>query len=163
MCRNMVQVNRKLGGPASNRGFFGDKREQQMMRRTWHVLSAVSLALAVAAAGCEGTKGGGVSAKAPNEVVKAGYMAANAGQYSEADKYLSSPGLNLVKREMGGTKNLWDQVTRSGTIDKIEILKEEVRGEGAKVYLRTHFKDGQTLKDSVPLIKETGEWKIAPG
>lgn len=104
----------------------------------WIRYAIVPLALAtvVVATGCEGGGGGGLFGKSPGEVVKAAYMAANAGQYSEAEKYLSSEVLNAMKGGLGvlagGMKGMWDKTTRDGTIDSIEILSEEVRGEGAK-------------------------------
>ncbi len=33
----------------------------------------------------------------------------------------------------GGLKGVWDKTTREGTISRIEILSEGIRGEGAKV------------------------------
>ncbi len=100
--------------------------------------------------------------KSPGDAVKAAYMAANAGEYSEAEKYVSTDVLNAWARS-GGMKSEWDRITRDGTIDRIEILKEEIRGEGAKVSIRIHFKDGQTKNDNEPLIKQSGEWKITAG
>jgi len=103
----------------------------------------------------------------PSEVVIAAFMAANQGIYSEAEKYLSSAVINAVKtgwgNDAGGLKGIWDRVTRNGTMDRIEILKEEIRGEGATVYFRIHFKDGATKNEDEPLIKENGQWKITLG
>ncbi len=94
-------------------------------------------------------------------------MAANEGKYSEAEKYMSSEVINAMKSGLwaiaGGWKGVWDKTTRNGTIHEIEILKEEVRGEGATVYFRIHFKDGKTKDDDEPLIKEGGQWKITIG
>lgn len=36
-----------------------------------------------------------------------------------------------------------------------------MRGEGAKVFFRIHFKDGKTKDDNEGMIKQNGEWKIA--
>lgn len=102
--------------------------------------------------------------KSPSQVVKAAYMVANESKYSEADKHLSSEILNVMKGGLGalagGTKGVWDKATRNGTIERIEILKEEIRGEGAIVHFRLYFKDGSTKGDDEPLIKENGVWKI---
>lgn len=109
----------------------------------------------------------GLFQKTPSETVIATYMAANEGKYSEAGKYLSSEVINAMKGGLGalvgGMKGIWDQSTRNGNIERIEILREEIRGEGATVYFRIHFKDGTTKNDDEPLIKENGVWKITIG
>jgi hypothetical protein len=105
--------------------------------------------------------------KSPAEVVKSAYTAGNQGRYSEAESYLSTEAEAAVKSQLGamggGVKGVWDHNTRNGTIDRIEILSEEVRGEGATVHFRLHFKDGNTKEDGEPLIKEKGHWKITIG
>jgi hypothetical protein len=105
--------------------------------------------------------------KSPSGVVEAAYMAGNRGEYSEAEKYLSSEALNAIKGGLGtlggGTKGIWDRETRNGTIEKIEITKEEIRGEGATVYFKVYFKDGSSKDTKEPLVKETGQWKITIG
>jgi len=132
-----------------------------------HVVGFLFSTVALSTSGCTGGGGIAILSKSPGDVVKAAYMAANAGQYSEAEKYLSSEVLNAMKGGLGalagGMKGMWDKTTRDGTIDRIEILKEDVRGEGAKVLFRIHFKDGKTKDDDEPLIKENGQWKITIG
>ena len=109
----------------------------------------------------------GLMKKSPSDVVKSAYMAANKGEYSEADKYLSSEILNALKNGLGavggGSKGTWDRYTQNGTIEKIEILNEEIRGEGAKVSFKLYFKDGSTKDSKEPLRLENGEWKITSG
>jgi len=126
------------------------------------LVSAIGIALFVITGGCNS-----IGQKSPSEVVVAAYMAANEGKYSEAEKYMSSEVINAMKSGLGalagGWKGSWDQTTRNGTIQRIEILKEEVRGEGATVHFRIHFKDGKTKDDDEPLIKEGGQWKITIG
>lgn len=106
----------------------------------------------------------GLFSKSPSDTVVAAYMAANEGKYSEAETYLSSEALNALKGELGalagGRKRIWDRKTRNGTIQRIEVLREEVRGEGATVYFLIHFEDGSTEEDEESLIKEKGVWKI---
>ena len=106
-----------------------------------------------------------IGPKTPSEVVKAAYMSANKGLYSEVKNCMSSEALTLLKGELGamvgGLKGVWDEATHQGNINKIEILKEEVRGEGAKVYVKLTYKDGSTKNDDESLIKENGEWKIS--
>jgi len=105
--------------------------------------------------------------RSPSEVIEAAYVAANEGRYSETEKYLSSDALEVTKGELGqlagGLRLVWDIATKDGTIDRIEITEETIRGEGAIVKFRLHFKDGSTRDDYEPLIKEGGVWKIAIG
>lgn len=105
--------------------------------------------------------------KSPSDVLISAYMTGNDGKYSEAEAYLSSDLISAIKGDAGtlagGMKGLWDKETRNGTIEKIEIVKEEFSGEGAKVYFKIHFKDGKTNDDYVPFIKEKGQWKMTIG
>ncbi len=133
------------------------------MRKSVYVCCAVLVAfLIVFFSGC-----GKISQKSPAETVKAFYMTANEGEYSEAEKYLSSEALKAMKGELGllagGLKGTLDKATRNGTIARIEILDEKIRGEGATVDFIIHFKDGKTKKESEPLIKEEEGWKITIG
>jgi len=108
-----------------------------------------------------------IEQKSPSEAVKAFYMAANEGKYSEAEKYLSSEALKAMKNKSeppsSGVKGTLDRITRNGNIGRIEILDEKIRGTEAKVDFIIHFKDGKTKKESEPLIKENGVWKITIG
>lgn len=133
-----------------------------MNRILIYTISIITLALSLCITGCSG-----IGAKSPSEVVAAAYMAANAGEYSKAESYLSSELINTMKSGLGalvgGMKGMWDETTRDGNIQRIEILKESIRGEGAKVDFRIHFKDGKTKDNDEPLIKEKGKWKITIG
>jgi len=108
-----------------------------------------------------------VRQKTPSEVVEVAYMAANDGKYSEVKKYMSSELTKALNSDlgafMGGLKGAWDQVTHNGTIKKIQIQKEEMRGEGADVYFKIYFKDGKIKDDKEELIKEDKKWKITIG
>lgn len=108
-----------------------------------------------------------IGQKSPSEVVESAYMTANEGKYSEVEKYLSSQALEVIKGEMGalvgGMKGAWDKTTRNGTIEKIEIIDEKIRGEGATVRFKLYFKDGRIKEDDEPLIMENGAWKLTIG
>jgi hypothetical protein len=118
--------------------------------------------LGIVITGCDSIP---VFRKSPADVVKATYKAANEGRYSEAEKYLSSDFLNSPWRGLGASslKAQWDALTKNGSLETIEILKEDVRGEGARVHFRLHFKDGATQDSAEPLIQENGVWKITVG
>lgn len=133
-----------------------------MSRISQAALAAILITGFIFFGGCDS-----IGQKSPSEVVKAAYMAANEGKYSEAEKYLSSEVITAMKGGLGalagGMKGAWDKTTRNGTIEKIEIIDEGVRGESATVKFRIHFKDGKTKDDDEPLIKENGQWKITIG
>lgn len=101
----------------------------------------------------------GCGTKTPSQVVVATYMAANNGKYSEAEEYLSVNVANLAALS-GGMKSNCDRATRNGTIQKVEVLKEDIRGEVATVFFKVLFKEGKIKKDSETLVKENGLWKI---
>jgi hypothetical protein len=124
------------------------------------VISVVLLSLTVMVAGC--SKLGG---RSPSEVVTRVHTACNEGKYSEAQDHFSSSTKALINGPLGaaagGMKGLCDKQTRKGALPRVEILKENIRGEGATVDYRLHFKDGTTKEDHDDLIKEDGQWKEA--
>jgi len=103
----------------------------------------------------------------PSETVVAFYMAGNDGVYSKAEKYVSSDALEVMKGDLGaligGLKGYLDKQTRGGTIEKIEITDETIRGEGSTVYFVINYKNGGTKDAYEHLIKENGVWKITIG
>lgn len=100
----------------------------------------------------------------PRDVVVAAYMAANKGDYAQVGRYLSYERRNAIKKGKGMQEE-WNLITRSGTIEKIDIMKEEQEGEGAKVFFTLHFKDGSKRDDTESLIKQESKgeeerWKL---
>jgi Domain of unknown function (DUF4878) len=106
-----------------------------------------------------------VPGNSPGAVVTAAMMAGNDGKYSEVEKYLSTDCAKLLKGDLGqmagGIRGWMDKDTRKGTIIKIEVVKENVRGEGAEVISLFHFKDGSTTEDHTHTIKENGSWRVS--
>lgn len=127
-----------------------------MKKKSRFLFAAIVIALYFFTSGCDST-----GKKSPSEVLVAAYMAANEGNYSEADKYLSSEAINLLK-EMGAGSMIdeWDEVTYSGTIKRIAILEEEIQEERATVYFRAYLNDGTTEDEEEIFIKEDNQWKI---
>jgi len=104
---------------------------------------------------------GGPFQRSPGEVVKAFYAAANEGRYSDAEEMLAEDAKRAIKGELGqlagGFKAICDKNTKDGTVDRLEIQKEETRGEGASVVVKIYYKDGSTKDDDKnSLIKENG-------
>lgn len=105
--------------------------------------------------------------KQPREVVNTFFSLANKAKYSEAEELLSEGSKNFLKSAflqiiLGGIKGYCNERTENGTLVKLDILKEYVRGEGATVLVKLTFKDGSTISNcKIPLVKENGVWKIS--
>ena len=121
-------------------------------------------AVCISASACGGSPPA-LFASSPGQVAKEVYVAADAGKYSEVEKRLSAAALEAYKGPLGalvgGTKGIWDDETRNGTIAQVEVLKEDVRGEGANVSLKLTFRDGTVRQVERPLVKEGGNWKLS--
>ena len=102
--------------------------------------------------------------KSPSDIVKATYMAANSGQYSEVEKHLSREALRTINgpqgASSGGLKGIFNKKTDNGNIEKIEVEREFIKDEQAVVRILIHLKSGRRAEDGVILIKEDGEWKL---
>lgn len=106
--------------------------------------------------------------KSPGDVVKAFYTAANEGRYSDAKALLSEGLKKIIDGDLGqangGIKGACDDASKLGTITKVEILKQDIRGEGATVIATVFYKDGSKKNDDkTQLILENGSWKITNG
>jgi len=145
----------------------------------WKILIAVVIGLGAATAviiayhnGVLSVITGGKAAirfsDSPAQVVKAFYMEYNEGKYSEVDRLLSADVSRAVHGPLaqarGGFKGLCDFNTRNGTITRIDVISEEIRGEGATVIVRIRFRDGSVKEnDRNLLIRENGGWKLTGG
>ena len=102
----------------------------------------------------------------PSEILRVTFQAANAGHYAEAEKHLTAKALaqmhGMLAKLAGGPIKLWDGWTKGRTLEKIEILKEEVHGNKATVRYRFHYKDGTSKDDDDDFALEDGEWKFLP-
>lgn len=107
----------------------------------------------------------------PAEVVKKAFGSAQAGRYQQADTALSSE--DLQQRMKSARRELWDRFVRNGDFQKLEILRETVRGEGAEVQFRAHYgkefwaptswgpaRKGSALEGTLKLQRESGSWKL---
>ena len=126
------------------------------------VASCALLAICASLVACKGTS---PFQKSPGDVVKAFYAAANEGRYSDVRAYFSEGGKKLLDSDMallaGGTKGLCDKATKDGTIARVDIIKIDMRGEGATVIDNIIYKDGSTKNDdSNQLGLENGSWKL---
>ena len=98
--------------------------------------------------------------KSPSETVKSFIMAANAAEYSEARKFLTSSSSknfdNIIVTAFGGFNNFCDDFTKDGSVDKVEIISEESRGEKSSVDYIIYYKTGEKDNDRCNLILEDG-------
>lgn len=131
------------------------------MRRLIPILVLLLINMAFLSFSC-GARKKGRESQSPAKTIKAVYMAANGGWYSETQQYIYSEVINSIKQNLGTLHLIkeWDNYTRNGKIDKIEILNEIIRGERAEVYFKVYFKDGEIKQDQDLLIKEGKQWKI---
>ncbi|MGD2087170.1 MAG: DUF4878 domain-containing protein [Candidatus Aminicenantes bacterium] len=131
------------------------------MRRLTPILTLLIIAPAFLFFSC-GARKKGKQSQSPAETIKTVYMAANGGWYSETEPYIYSEVLNSIKQNLGTLHLIkeWDNYTRNGKIEKIEILNEIIRGERAEVYFKVYFKGGETKQDQDLLINENRQWKI---
>jgi len=124
-----------------------------MKRNRWVRGAVLVCAMGLALVGC----GGG----SPDAAVKGWYKAMNAGKHSDAIKYLGPAMAEFAK--MDGGKTISDEMTHNGTMTKVEILSTDIRGEGAEVKARIHFKDDSVEDQDISLVKQDGDWKITMG
>jgi hypothetical protein len=104
-----------------------------------------------------------VTGMKPSEVVTTAFMAANDGNFSEFEKYLSSSMIKDMKQSGDLSKAVVFfclAISKNGTIKNIEVLKEEIQGEKAKIFFKIIYKDGTAENTNFPLIKESGQWKL---
>lgn len=99
----------------------------------------------------------------PAEVVNAFYAACNDGLYSKAEKLTTKESLDYIQSTfamLGGLKGYCDSITEEGTLVRVEITEERVRGEGARLATKFHFKGGNTETGEEALIKTPAGWRL---
>lgn len=99
----------------------------------------------------------------PSTTVTAFYQACNDGLYSKAEQLASRESIDYIKSTfalLGGLKGYCDEMTNEGTLARVEITGEKVRGEGARVTLVLHFKGGGTEKGEESLVKTAAGWRL---
>ena len=110
----------------------------------------------------------GVFEESPSEALESAYRAANEGDYETANGYLSSRILNGIEEgapppSAVQLEEFWDATTQNGTVTRISVYDEEVRGREAKAEIGLSFEEGGASGTVVGLIREDDGWKLAPG
>ena len=99
----------------------------------------------------------------PSDVVKAFYAACNDGLYSKAEKLATKESLDYLKATFalaGALKGYCDDVTEEGTLERIDVTAESVRGEGATVAFVFRFKGGKSEQGNESLVRTAEGWRI---
>ena len=102
----------------------------------------------------------------PAEIVKAFYKACNDGEYSKAEKLVTKDSLErLAGVGIAGSLSAYcDDLTEKGTLKKLDVLSEKLRGELISLQVRAAFKfayeNGSADEGREALIKRGGVWKI---
>jgi len=95
----------------------------------------------------------------PGDVIRSAREAANAGDYSKANGYLSSTAIASAQAQGVELQALWDQVTHDGQLERVEILQTTTRGETTIVRYRVSYRDGTADILTTRMVKERGAWK----
>ena len=128
------------------------------MVREWRLVGSIGLLLAALAVPLSA-----VVVSSPGSVVTDFYYAANDGRYTDAEKLFSTQALAAIAAGQGGFKAYCDVRTKAATMATVEIVQEDIRGEGATVTARVAFKDGSSTDSVTELVREGNEWRIAVG
>jgi hypothetical protein len=96
----------------------------------------------------------------PAETVAAFYRAANRAAYGEAETYFTAEALEAIKNgPEQGFREFCNAQTADRTVERIEVLKQEVRGDVAEVRVELYFSAGLALHRG-GLVRRNGVWKI---
>jgi hypothetical protein len=138
------------------------KNQIPIIDRICHAI-ALLVIVTTALTGCG--KAGSPFPKSPGEVVRAFYLAANDGKYSEAEALLAKEARDTVNGPLGqmdrGLKGICDNYTKNGNILAVDLLREDIRGEGATVIVSIRFKDGTVSSGIQEVILRGGKWQLS--
>ena len=102
----------------------------------------------------------------PAEVIKTFFSACNSGHYSVAERLLVPEVNRVLTRHIGavggGVREICDEETKQGRLQKVEVLHQEVRGDVAQVRYMLYYADGSAIEDSQGLVVKHWVWKISP-
>jgi len=119
----------------------------------WMALAVLAAPLPARASAVEQKAG-------PGDAVKQFYESANRGAYAEARKLFAQDSVRGIERVVGSFRAYCDSKTMSRTMSRIEIVREDVRGNEADVRVRVTFTDGLTI-GTESLVRENESWKLS--
>ena len=83
-----------------------------------------------------------------------------------ADRLLVPEANRVLTRHIGavggGLREICDEETKQGHLQKVEVLHQEVRGDVAQVRYMLYYADGSAIEDSQGLVVGHWVWKISP-
>ena len=127
------------------------------MKRTT-AIALITLCLALAACSSGPDDGG------PQGTVQDFYRHINEGDYANAMTLYSAEALDLWEDSgdaaESGFADWAKGVTRSGSVDRVEIVEETLTEQTANVSFEVRYTDGSTSSHSVELVQEEGRWKM---
>jgi hypothetical protein len=131
------------------------------MLRTGCQVKFLPLLVLFALCGCNG---GSPFHASPTSVAKTFYSSCNAGEYSKAEATLTPDAKKFLQEGLGvmagGIKGVCDKISRNGTLTSVDVTDETIRGEGATVTDKIHYKDGTSIDDHGNFMKIDGSWLI---
>jgi hypothetical protein len=98
----------------------------------------------------------GVKEAPPAETFAAFYRAANRAAYSEAESYFTPEAL----KEIRTFRKFCDSETGGRTLERLEILKEEVKGDVAEVRVELYYANEGLALHLARLERRNGVWRI---
>ncbi len=121
------------------------------------LMSVVFIFMFAIISGC-GSAGSG-----PGTTVEKYYQAVESGKSDAALKLFSSKELedeDTKKKLLALIAMGTEEIKTKDGIKSIEIEKEEIDGDSAKVTAKVTYGNGKTDSQKVKLIKEDGKWKL---
>jgi hypothetical protein len=88
------------------------------------------------------------------------YQAADQGQYSTADSFLSAD-LRAIEAQDGGSQVVWDANTRNKSLESVVVDDSSEAGDHALVRLTLRFASGCVEDSSVELVRGMSGWLIS--
>jgi hypothetical protein len=102
------------------------------------------------------------SVQSPSDIIRSFYSSANQGRYDDFEHFiLPSTVAQLKQADPLAMKHMADKASEDGTLQRVDILHEAIRGQGASVSYAVVFKNGTSHKRTVAMILEGNSWKIA--
>lgn len=95
----------------------------------------------------------------PTQTVQSAYTAANAGNYAQADSYLS-PELKAIEQQDGGSRVVWDANTRNRTLTTFSAPTATTNTPDARVSAKLAFRDGCVQTLVADLRQNANVWNI---
>ncbi|MDE1162554.1 MAG: DUF4878 domain-containing protein [Acidobacteriaceae bacterium] len=123
------------------------------MRKKLYLLTAF---LCLSPLGCK------KNVQPPSDTIRSLFKAANESRYDDFEKLLTPAfAKKLEDADPLAMQHLADAASEKGTFDSLDIVSEEVHGQGATVTYIAKYKSAQPHNRSVQLLQQDNVWKVA--